>query len=130
MTTQASIFPRVDAAGLGFSALCVAHCLALPLLAATLPLAGALAENEAVHQALVVFAAFAAGIGVLQSAGRVRGVFAVTAGVGVLLLACGAFVEALHDLETPLTVLGAVVLAGGHVYRWRAAGLGAARATG
>ncbi len=127
MTTQASALARVDIAGLGFSALCIAHCLALPLAAAVLPLLGSLAENEAVHKALVIFAALAAGIGIAQSRAALRWRFAAAAGAGVLLLGAGAFVEALEDLETPLTVLGALVLAGAHVYRWRATRLGAAR---
>lgn len=117
-------------AGLGLSALCVVHCLALPLFATAAPLIGALAENEALHKALVVFAALAAVIGVFQSAKSTRWLFAAAAGAGVLLLASGAFVESLEDLETPLTVLGALILAGAHIYRWRASGVSAARAAG
>ena len=109
--------------------MCIMHCLALPLAATMLPLAGALAENEAAHQALVLCAALAAAIGVIQSASQVRWPFAVAAVAGLALLASGAFVEALHDLETPLTILGALVLAGAHVYRWRASAGAAGQAS-
>lgn len=125
MTTQASALPGVDMAGLGFSALCVIHCLALPLAASILPIAGVIAEMEAVHQALVGFAALAAGVGLVQGPARVRALFAMTAGAGVALLTVGAFVEAFHDFETPLTLTGAAILAGAHILRWRAATGGA-----
>jgi len=115
-------------AGLGFSALCVVHCLALPLLAATLPIAGAVAEMEAVHKGLVIFAGLAAGIGVVQGPAAVRMRFAVVAGAGVAILTAGAFVEAFHDFETPLTVVGAGILASAHILRWRATIGGAGQA--
>ena len=87
---------------------------------------GGLAENEAIHKALVAFAALVALIGVLQSPASFRAVFTAVAGVGVALLASGAFVEALEAYETPLTVAGALVLVTAHILRWRASGRAAA----
>ena len=37
---------------------------------------------------------------------------------GLSLLMVGAFVESLHDYETHLTVIGAIILASGHVFHW------------
>ncbi|MEQ1489463.1 MAG: MerC domain-containing protein, partial [Terricaulis sp.] len=47
----------LDATGLGLSALCLVHCLALPVAALSLPLAGQLAEAEWVHWLMVGLAA-------------------------------------------------------------------------
>ena len=117
MATQANTSPAADIAGVIFSALCVIHCLALPLMAAFLPLAASIAEMETLHKAFVVFAALAAGVALAQGPMRLR--FGVIAGLGLALLIAGAFVEALHDHETSLTVVGAVILAGAHILRWR-----------
>ncbi len=123
MTTQTSTLP--DLAGISFSALCVIHCLALPLLAAFLPVLGVVAEMEVIHKGFVVFAALAALVGTVQAPARIRLVFAGIAALGVATLFAGAFVEAFHDIEVQLTVLGAMTLAGAHILRWRATALGA-----
>ena len=47
----------VDLYAVALSLLCILHCLALPLLAAVLPLAGMLSENETVHRGLVLASA-------------------------------------------------------------------------
>ena len=111
---------KTDAVAVGLSGLCLAHCLALPLLAAMLPVLGLLAEAEWVHQALVVLAVPIALFAFAQAAnGQIRALFGLVAGLGASLLVAGAFVEALHDYETLLTVLGAILLAGAHLYRWQ-----------
>ncbi len=40
----------------------------------------------------------------------------IIAGLGLLF--AGAFVEPWHDYETRMTVVGAILLASGHVLRW------------
>ena len=124
MAMQATPSPITDMAGLGFSALCVIHCLALPLLAAALPILGAIAEMEVIHRGFVVFAAFAAVVGLLQASSNLRVVFGAIAAIGLTLLIAGAFVEAFHDIEVPLTVAGALVLSAAHIIRWRYNGVG------
>ena len=116
MSTTPSRAAAIDAPAIAFSGLCFIHCLILPVLSASLPSLGVLAEAEWLHKAFV-FAALPFSLIALAS----KQTSAVAGGlivVGFSLLVAGAFVEALHDYETLLTVTGAIVLASGHVVRW------------
>ena len=106
----------IDAPAIAFSGLCFIHCLILPVLSAALPSLGVLAEAEWLHKGFV-FAALPFSLIALASkqTSLLAGGLIV---VGFSLLVAGAFVEALHDYETLLTVIGAIVLASGHVVRW------------
>ncbi|MCP2679255.1 MerC domain-containing protein [Maricaulaceae bacterium NA33B04] len=116
MTTRSASF---DVAAISLSGLCVIHCLALPLASAALPVAGVLAEAEWVHKALVLAAWPISGIAIWRSLSmRALWPFSAAAGTGLIVLTAAAFVEALHDHETALTVAGAVILASAHVWRW------------
>lgn len=110
----------LDASAITLSGLCLVHCLALPALAVALPLAGLWAEQEWVHQ---VFALSALPITVFAMTRPfhegARTSFILLAGSGLALLIGAAFIEGLHDLETPLTVVGALLLATAHIRRWR-----------
>ena len=109
----------VDTAAIGISGLCLLHCLALPILAAVSPLAGLVAEAEWVHRVFVVMAVPISAVAILRHYATKGGaVFPFLAITGLLLLCAAAFVEPLHDFETPLTVLGAVILAFSHLWRW------------
>jgi hypothetical protein len=109
----------LDGAALGLSAICLAHCLALPLLAAALPLFGAWAEAEWVHillvlmaAPLVVFALIRPGHGLTPSAAL------TTLGLaGLALLAFGAFGPSAYERVS--TVSGSVLLAAAHLLNWR-----------
>lgn len=116
MSTTPSRSAVIDAPAIAFSGLCFIHCLILPVLSATLPSLGVLAEAEWLHKAFV-FAALPFSLIALASkqTSLIAGGLIV---VGFSLLVAGAFVEALHDYETLLTVAGAIVLASGHVVRW------------
>lgn len=109
----------LDASAIGLSGLCLIHCLALPVLTAVLPVAGVLAEAEWIHKVLVLFALPVSAV-VIRSSLRAGGnaVFIGCAATGLALLVGAAFIEVLHDLETPLTVVGALFLAGAHGYRF------------
>ena len=106
----------IDAPAIAFSGLCFIHCLILPVISAGLPSLGVLAEAEWLHKGFV-FAALPFSLIALASkqTSLIAGGLIV---VGFSLLVAGAFVEALHDYETMLTVAGAIVLASGHVFRW------------
>ncbi|MEM7611643.1 MAG: MerC domain-containing protein [Pseudomonadota bacterium] len=110
---------RIDLYAATISTLCLIHCLALPLLAAVLPLAGQISDNELLHKGLVLLAAPAT-LWVVRHAWRtpgMRGFVAIaTTGLGLLVLA--AFAAPLEAFELPLTVLGSVLLASAHVWRW------------
>ena len=115
-TTRAG---AIDASAITLSGLCLVHCLALPLMAAFLPLAGVVAEAEWIHKAFVAAALPLSGFAIARGFSRGAGTgFILLATSGLALLMAGAFVEALHDYETPLTVIGALLLASAHVRRW------------
>lgn len=110
---------RIDFAAITLSVLCLLHCLALPVLAATLPVLGAVGEAEWIHKLLVLFALPISGFAIYQtSEGAGRQIFAGMVFVGALFLVCGAFVEALHDYEVVLSTCGACFIVLGHLYRW------------
>ncbi|MEL6956326.1 MAG: MerC domain-containing protein [Pseudomonadota bacterium] len=107
----------IDASAITLSGLCLIHCLALPLAATSLAAAGALAEMEWLHKGFVVAAVPLTLFAIFRGRGQVG--FSLVAALGLGLLVAGAFVEALHDYETPLTVVGAILLASAHAWRWR-----------
>lgn len=106
----------VDGSAIALSGLCLIHCLLLPVLSATLPIAGALGEAEWLHKAFIVAALPFALIALTSKQIRPATALLIVTGFG--LLAAGAFIEALHDFETQLTVAGAMTLALGHILRW------------
>lgn len=108
-----------DAASLGLAGLCLLHCLALPLLALALPLAGVLAEAEWVHILLVAIAAPLTATALLQSHGRLApsAPILLLGLLGLALLGGGAFGPAAY--EQSATVAGSLVLAAAHILNWR-----------
>lgn len=110
-----------DASAIGLSALCLAHCLLLPMLAALLPVLGAWARAEWVHVLFVAIALPLAGAA-LWRAHRQRPLpraLIGLAGLGLAGLIAGAFGWPSHALETPVTVAGSLLLAAAHVWNWR-----------
>lgn len=109
----------LDASAIGLSSMCLIHCLALPVMSAFLPLAGVWAEAEWIHQLLVLIALPITGMAIAQSLKTgVRILFIVPAVIGLSLLFAAGFVEQLHDFETQLTTIGAILLAAAHIWRW------------
>ena len=106
----------IDGVAISLSGLCLIHCLLLPILSATLPIAGVWAEAEWLHKGFVL-AAIPFSFLALTSARANMVVPSFIIG-GLMCLILGAFAEALHDYETSLTVLGGILLAGGHALRW------------
>lgn len=111
----------LDASAVALSSLCLLHCLALPLLAAALPLFGAWAESEWVH---LVFVAFALPITVFalwraHRQHRLPAAAWLAAGSGLALLLAGALEFPSHDSETLLTVCGSLLLAATHLWNAR-----------
>ncbi|MEM9054234.1 MAG: MerC domain-containing protein [Pseudomonadota bacterium] len=119
MDTKTRSLSFLDLSGIGLSALCLIHCLAMPLLAAALPVLAVFSEAEWLHRAFVLLAIPVAGVAaVTLRAGRDKvGILSLMV-VALTLLIAGAFVEALHDHETTLTVAGAICLAAAHIWRW------------
>ena len=109
----------LDLYAAGLSTLCLIHCLALPFLATLLPLAALFAENELVHQVLVLLAA-PASLWVIRKVWSTKGsgLFIGAALIGLGLLLLGAFVGAVAAYEEPITVAGAILLGSAHLWRW------------
>lgn len=116
MTTSAPRAAAIDGVAISLSGLCLIHCLALPVVSAILPIAGSWAEIEWIHKAFVV-AALPFSLLALSSE-RATGIIGGLIATGFMLLAAAAFAEPLHDHETALTLLGGLLLASGHAFRW------------
>lgn len=118
---KSSLTAFFDASAIGLSALCLAHCLLLPVAAALLPALAAAGEAEWVHLLFVAFAVPLAAAA-LWRAHRLRplpGPLLALAGAGIAGLLAGALGWPSEALETPLTVAGGVLLASAHVWNWR-----------
>lgn len=109
----------LDGVAVGLSALCLVHCLALPLIVAGLPFLAQFADGHLHAQMLVVvlpLSVVALGLGYRHH----RNLRIPSAGlVGMVLLAVGALVA--HDnwglmADRAFTIAGALVLAAAHFY--------------
>ena len=109
----------LDGAAVGLSALCLIHCLALPLVVAGLPFLAQFAEGHLHLQMLIIVLplsviAFALGFR------RHRSLRIITTGtVGMILLVIGATVA--HSrlgltADRIFTISGALILAAAHFY--------------
>ncbi|MFT4257053.1 MAG: MerC domain-containing protein [Pseudoxanthomonas sp.] len=109
-----------DFAAIGLSALCLVHCLALPVLAALLPALSVWAEAEWVHLVFVAVAIPLTGTALHRAHRRRRlpAPLVALALLGLSGLLLGALGWPTHELEVPLTVTGALLLAGVHVWNW------------
>ena len=109
----------LDGAAVGLSALCLIHCLALPLVVAGLPFLAQFSEGHLHRQMLVVvlpLSIVALGLGYRHH--RNGKIFAA-GGVGMALLAVGASLA--HDnwglmADRSFTIIGALILAAAHFY--------------
>ncbi|RJF93331.1 MerC domain-containing protein [Sphingomonas cavernae] len=111
-----------DAAAIGASAICLIHCLALPVLIAALPaLADLLHLPERFHLAALALALPMSALA-LAAGWRRHGLWLplVTGILGLLLLGWGALGGHAVAAETGLTVVGSILLTVGHVANWRA----------
>lgn len=105
-----------DIAAISLSSLCLIHCLALPLAASLLPLAGVWTEAPWVHWA---FALTAAPISLWTLTRRPALAPLGLGVVGLVLLFAGAAEFPSHETETAVTVAGGLFLALAHVMNWK-----------
>ncbi len=111
--------PVLDSSAVGLSLMCLIHCLLLPVVSAFLPVAGVWAEAEWIHQLLVLTALPITALAILRhGTSKVGFSFVIPAMLGLALLLAAGFAEPLHDYEVLLTTVGAVLLAGAHMWRW------------
>lgn len=109
--------PFWDRAGIWVSALCMLHCLALPIAAILLPFAVQEALHEPAH-VLFFTAAFPLALVAFVGGWRQHGRWLPGAlgALGVTLLVVAL---TLHSLETVLSILGGLVLVGAHLLNHR-----------
>jgi hypothetical protein len=111
----------LDGFAIGASALCLVHCLALPLIFAVAPAATRLLGMPAwFHVAAFAVAVPASALAMLRGY-RLHGVLlpVIFATLGLFLLGLGALAGFRLFLETGVTVAGSLILAAGHLRNWR-----------
>lgn len=115
---------RLDGVGICASALCMLHCLALPLVLAALPsVAARFAPGEAFHWILLAAAIPISALALIGGWRRHRATAPLLVGaIGLILMALGVAVPWREALETGLTVAGSLCLAGAHIANWRRRG--------
>jgi len=110
-----------DGLAVGASALCLIHCLGLPILIAALPaLAARLDLGEGFHLGLLAIALPVSAYALGEGWRRHRALTPLFVGAaGLTLLAAGLAFEDWVAVETGVTVAGSLLLAGAHVANWR-----------
>ncbi len=106
-----------DRAAVALSLSCVAHCVALPILAISLPFVASAAEAEWVHWLLTMLAIAASGTVIVTAHEARSPTFIVPAFIGICLISCALFAAHFGLDETLLTASGGVLLAVAHIYR-------------
>lgn len=115
----------LDKAAIGFSTLCIVHCLLLPIAVILLPSVSALTvlEDELFHLLLLVLVLPTSVIALMLGCKRHRSLTVMMLGIsGLTILTITAIFG--HDLvgatgERMATVFGASVLAAGHLLNYR-----------
>lgn len=110
-----------DGFAVGASALCLVHCLGLPLLIAALPaIANRIDPGESFHLIVLLFAIPTSAFALVEGWRRHRGLAPLfVGGVGLVLMAAGLAFERWEAVEVGVTVAGSLLLAGAHVANWR-----------
>lgn len=106
----------LDILSMSLSGLCVLHCLALPVIAGFLPSLGTLLGWDGFHQVLVLTALPASIWAIASKKGWRRFDVILPLGLGFAFLTLAAFIPALKSYETPMSILGALMIAFAH---WR-----------
>ena len=97
--------------------MCIMHCLALPILAISLPVVATVAEAEWVHWSFAVLAVTASGSVALWGHGARKAGFLVPTCLGAVLIIGALFAEGFGVDETLPTVIGGVLIAIAHMRR-------------
>ncbi len=117
---KARSLPLFDVSAIGLSGLCLVHCLALPVLAAFLPLLGAWSRAEWVHLLFAAMAVPLTGLALWRAHRRnpLPWPLLALAVAGLAGLLAGAFGWPTESLETIVTVAGSLMLVSAHVWNW------------
>jgi hypothetical protein len=111
----------VERAAVGASALCLIHCVGLPLLLAALPaLSSLIAIPESFHVWVLAFAVPSSALALVAGRHHHRRAYPLAIGAtGLILLATAALVLLGGRWEAPVTIIGSLCLAGAHIANWR-----------
>jgi hypothetical protein len=111
----------IEALGVGATVACLIHCLALPLLLTATPvLAVSIPLPASFHVVALLLAIPATGGALYAGYRRHRLALPMVAGgAGLVLLTVAALSFHGHPLETVLTVIGSLAIAGAHAANWR-----------
>lgn len=107
-------YSSADMIGSTVSALCIIHCLFLPIIGTSFPLIGVLSEIEWIHKGLVILAV---PVGMSLVLSPIQLFIKVLAMLGLSLLFASAFFPQFHDVEVFTTVIGALLLGFSHLLR-------------
>jgi len=113
-----------DKTAISLSLLCTVHCLALPLFAALLPSAAAVALKDELFHLWVVLAVVPISIYTLTMGCKRHRRYRVLilGGIGIAVLGASVLIDhhILGELwEKTLTVVGAIFIAAGHFWNYR-----------
>jgi hypothetical protein len=110
-----------DLSAISLSGLCLAHCLALPVLAAFVPALAAWTRAEWVHGLIVLVAAPLTAFALWRAhlARPLPMALLALAALSLLALTAGALQWPQARWATPITVAGSLLLASAHGWNWR-----------
>lgn len=106
-----------DGAAIALSAACVAHCVALPVIAISSPIFAVVAQAEWLHWIMALLAVLTSMSVMISSPSARVPVFLVPAGLGGLLITGALFAEHFGLAETLPTIIGGGLMASAHIYR-------------
>ncbi|AWW74491.1 hypothetical protein CD351_08640 [Erythrobacter sp. KY5] len=108
-----------DRAAAALSLACIVHCVALPIIAVTLPFVAGMAETEWVHW-LLTGLAIAASVTVIAKAPSARSLtFLVPVLSGMAFIAGALLAEPFGIDATVPTLVGGLLMASAHIWRLR-----------
>ncbi len=109
--------PTIDRAAIALSFACMAHCVALPVIAVAAPLLSATAQAEWVHWLLTALAIGASAVVMAKAHSAREPSFLVPALSGIGLMLAALFSEQWDLNETILTLSGGLLMAAAHIFR-------------
>ncbi len=117
---RAGAIKWLDGFALSASALCMVHCLALPLLLAVLPALTSRFSGPWFHIVMLMVAIPTSVIALVGGFRRHHLLWPLFLGAtGLTLMAGGVMFEGRFIVETGMTVFGSAMLASAHIMNWR-----------
>jgi hypothetical protein len=106
-----------DFLAMTFSSLCLIHCLFLPVAAAFGPLVADGIGNPLFHKIMVLLA-IPTSVYAFWRVKTIPPLSLILVCIGLIGLFSGAFIDSFETLETPITVVSALLIMAGHMIRY------------